>query len=148
LLKDLQQELGLSYIFISHDLATVQFMSDIVAVMYLGRVVEISNTRALYETPMHPYTTALIDSIPQVGTARRPAPLSGDVPDPRHPPAGCRFHSRCPIGPIAFRERTVCIEVDPQTIAGQQPHHAACHFAGETARTTGAPAVDVPLPSR
>jgi peptide/nickel transport system ATP-binding protein len=131
LLKDLQQELGLSYIFISHDLATVQFMSDAVAVMYLGRVVETTNTASLYESPMHPYTTALIDSIPQVGTARRPAPLSGDVPDPRHPPAGCRFHSRCPIGPVFVTERSVCIDVDPQTVAASQPHQAACHFAGD-----------------
>jgi peptide/nickel transport system ATP-binding protein len=131
LLKDLQRDLGLSYIFISHDLSTVQFMSDEVAVMYLGRVVETSTTRSMYETPRHPYTRALIASIPQVGLPRPPAPLSGDVPDPRKPPAGCRFHNRCPIGPVARPDRDVCRQDDPQAIAERQPHRAACHFANE-----------------
>jgi oligopeptide/dipeptide ABC transporter ATP-binding protein len=136
LLKELQRELGLSYIFISHDLATVQFMSDVVAVMYLGRVVETSQTSALFEVPRHPYTKALMESIPQVGMPRRPAPLSGDVPSPQNPPTGCRFHSRCPIGPIFRSDRGICIEEDPQLTAEGRPHRAACHFAGE-----GAPAL-------
>jgi peptide/nickel transport system ATP-binding protein len=133
LLKELQRELGLSYIFISHDLATVLFMSDVVAVMYLGRVVETSQTSSLFEAPKHPYTGALMESIPQVGMPRRPAPLSGDVPSPQNPPAGCRFHSRCPIGPIFRPERSICLEHDPQIDAESRPHRAACHFAGEGA---------------
>jgi peptide/nickel transport system ATP-binding protein len=133
LLKDLQRELGLSYIFISHDLATVQFMSDVVAVMYLGRVVETAHVRALFDAPQHPYSAALMASIPQVGLPRQPAPLSGDVPSPQHPPAGCRFHSRCPIGPLVRSDRMICIEVDPQLGAASRPHAAACHFASETA---------------
>jgi peptide/nickel transport system ATP-binding protein len=143
LLKDLQRELGLSYIFISHDLATVQFMSDAVAVMYLGRVVETAHERALFDAPKHPYTAALMASIPQVGVARRPAPLSGDVPSPLYPPAGCRFHSRCPIGPLLRSDRTICIDVDPQAGAADRPHATACHFAGElAARAPWTPAIN------
>src|SRR5579871_1866611 len=144
LLKEIQQQLGLSYIFISHDLATVRFMSDVVAVMYLGRVVETTTARALFESPQHPYTAALMTSIPQVGEPRRPAPLSGDVPSPQHPPAGCRFHSRCPIGPMFRSDRTICLEQDPQPIAETRAHHAACHFAdGSPASPAEAPTSNV-----
>ena len=129
LLRDLQRELGLSYIVISHDLSTVRYMSDVVAVMYLGTIVERAATEELFRSPRHPYTKALIASIPRLGEARRTAPLVGELPDPRHPPRACAFHTRCPIGPLAFPERTVCREVDPQTLVAHSEHHVACHFA-------------------
>jgi oligopeptide/dipeptide ABC transporter ATP-binding protein len=130
LLKDLQLELKLSYLFISHDLSSVWAMSDAVSVMYLGRIVETAKTEDLFTAPEHPYTKALIASVPQLGVARKPAPLSGDLPDPRTPPSGCRFHTRCPIGPTLHPERKVCVERDPQAEVGARRHAAACHFAG------------------
>jgi peptide/nickel transport system ATP-binding protein len=131
LLKQLQRELGLTYLFISHDLSTVRYMSEQVAVMYLGRIVEVAHVDALFERPQHPYTQALIRSIPRLGLARRPfVPLTGDLPDPRRPPAGCRFHTRCPVGPMFRPDRTICIEVDPHDAAAEREHAAACHFAG------------------
>lgn len=129
LLRDLQRRLDLSYIFISHDLSTVRFMSDHVSVMYLGRLVETAETNEIFNRPSHPYTEALIGSIPQIGHARKQAPLPGDLPDPRNPPRGCRFHTRCPIGPISKPERTICVETDPQMVASTNVHAAACHFA-------------------
>jgi len=131
LLKDLQREFGLSYLFISHDLSVVGLMSDEVAVMYLGQIVERTASRALFTSPRHPYTHALISSIPRFSAERMPAPVRGDLPDPRNPPTGCRFHTRCPIGPNAVPDRLVCLEQDPHAIAEQQEHVAACHFAGQ-----------------
>jgi oligopeptide/dipeptide ABC transporter ATP-binding protein len=132
LLKDLQRELKLSYLFISHDLSAVRAMSDVVSVMYLGRIVETAKTDELFAAPEHPYTKALIASVPQMGAPRGKVPLSGDLPDPRHPPMGCRFHTRCPIGPTAFAGRAICIEADPQTLTAGRRHESACHFAAET----------------
>jgi peptide/nickel transport system ATP-binding protein len=143
LLKDLQRELGLSYLFISHDLSVVGVMSDRVAVMYLGRLVEFSETEGLFQAPKHPYTQALIGSVPRFAQERLRAPLSGDLPDPRRPPPGCRFHTRCPIGPVNRPERTICREQDPQEIAGEKPHRAACHFAGEPALNAPPPPPEV-----
>jgi len=136
LLRKLQKELKLSYLFISHDLSTVRVMSDIVAVMYLGRIVETAPRDALFASPEHPYTSALIASVPQIGASRKPAPLPGDLPDPRHPPAGCRFHTRCPVGPLKDATRTVCIDSDPQAAAGERRHEAACHFASAASAST------------
>ena len=129
LLRDLQRELGLSYLFISHDLSTVRYMSDRVAVMYLGRIVEAADTEDLFAGAAHPYTQALIDSIPRFGQERQPSPLSGSLPDPRNPPTGCRFRTRCPVGPIANDERMICVRKDPQAHARFRAHEAACHFA-------------------
>jgi peptide/nickel transport system ATP-binding protein len=136
LLKELQRELGLSYLLISHDLSVVGNMSDIVAVMYLGRVVERAASEELFSAPQHPYTMSLIRSVPRFGVARKPASIAGDLPDPRRPPSGCRFHARCPVGPIAHPERVICREQDPQAIAGTKPHDAACHFAGIVEEST------------
>jgi peptide/nickel transport system ATP-binding protein len=130
LLKNLQRELGLSFLFISHDLSTVRFMSDAVAVMYLGRIVEIAETDELFAAPRHPYTQALIGSIPQIGTKRTSAPLSSDLSDSRRPLRGCRFYPRCPVGPMFKPEREICLDSDPQVSAAKQEHSAACHFAG------------------
>jgi oligopeptide/dipeptide ABC transporter ATP-binding protein len=134
LLKDLQRELQLSYLFISHDLSVVRLMSDQVTVMYLGRVVENADSDQLFARARHPYTQALIGSLPDLGRERTSAPLFGDLPDPRRPPAGCRFHTRCPIGPVYRPERTICVDKDPQLLARTQEHLAACHFAGQTTR--------------
>lgn len=130
LLKELQREFGLSYLFISHDLSVVRYISNHVAVMYLGQVVESAPVADLFARPRHPYTRALIASIPHLSDSKQAAPLAGDLPDPRTPPSGCRFHTRCPIGPLAHPERTICIEEDPQAIAKGESHRAACHFAG------------------
>jgi peptide/nickel transport system ATP-binding protein len=129
LLRDLQRKLNLSYVFISHDLSTVRYMSDRVSVMYLGRIVETGATEDVFRSPSHPYTEALIGSIPQIGQARKSAPLSGDLPDPRNPPFGCRFHTRCPVGPVFNQARSVCVEIDPQAMALAKRHETACHFA-------------------
>ena len=129
LLKELQQELAISYLLISHDLSVVSAVSDLVAVMYLGQLVEKGSSEALLTEPRHPYTQTLIRSVPRFGAARTSAALRGDLPNPRRPPPGCRFHTRCPVGPLFHHERTICFEQDPHMIAKQQPHEAACHFA-------------------
>ena len=134
LLLDLQRDLGLSYLFIAHDLAVVKHVSDRIAVMYLGRIVEFAAADTLYNAPLHPYTQALIAAIPVPDPRRRgetlPA-LSGDVPSPIHPPGGCHFHPRCPYA----RER--CRRDDPQlrrfssdSDDSDAGHRVACHFAG------------------
>jgi oligopeptide/dipeptide ABC transporter ATP-binding protein len=129
LLKSLEKETGVSLIVISHDLSVVRYMSNHVAVMYLGEVVEYAATLDLFERPQHPYTKALMKSIPKLGAVRQKAPLSGDLPDPHNPPSGCRFHTRCPMGPLHFPDRSICQEVDPHGIAHERVHLAACHFS-------------------
>ncbi|MBV9577860.1 MAG: ABC transporter ATP-binding protein [Chloroflexi bacterium] len=129
LLRDLQRDLKLSYLFISHDLSAVRAMSDVVAVMYLGRIVETAPTDAFFERAEHPYSRALIASVPRLWAPRAPAAISGELPDPRQPPSGCRFHTRCPIGPAASNDRQICIEVDPHLGATERRHASACHFA-------------------
>jgi peptide/nickel transport system ATP-binding protein len=137
LLKDLQRDLGLSYILITHDLSVARAMSDAVAVMYLGRVVEHAPTDDLFGAPTHPYTRALIGSVPNLVDDRKPAPLVGELPDPRHPPGGCRFHTRCAVGPLIRAERTICLEQDPGADAASRLHGCACHFAPP--RSAGVP---------
>src|SRR5437667_2005876 len=112
LLQDLKAELGLTYVFISHDLNVVRYMADRVMVMYLGRIAEIGPVEAIYENPRHPYTRALLSAMPSMDPDRRTqeAPLAGDPPNPINPPPGCRFHTRCP-----FAEE-VCAHVSPDLI--------------------------------
>ncbi len=130
LLKQLQREFSLTFLFISHNLSVVRYMSDIVAVMYLGRVVERAPVEELFARPRHPYTRALIDSVPKLQKRNGNGfiHLAGEIPDPRHPPSGCRFRTRCPIGPNVFPERQVCVQVDPHTTLEGGDHVVACHF--------------------
>jgi peptide/nickel transport system ATP-binding protein len=125
LLADLKKELGLTYIFISHDLNVVRFMSDRVMVMYLGEVAEIGPVEALYRAPTHPYTRALLAAMPSMDpdNRTREAPLAGDPPNPINPPAGCRFHPRCRFAEVVCGQSAPA----PHAIAGG--HFAACHMA-------------------
>jgi peptide/nickel transport system ATP-binding protein len=126
LLRALKRQFNLTYVFISHDLNVVQYISDRVLVMYLGRVVEIGPIEAIFERPLHPYTRALLASRPSMNPAQRieEPPITGDPPNPIDPPSGCRFHTRCP-----FAER-VCETTDPalDSLQGPQSHLAACHM--------------------
>ncbi|MCS6892333.1 MAG: ATP-binding cassette domain-containing protein [Rhodovarius sp.] len=125
LLVELKEQFGLTYVFISHDLNVVQFISDRVLVMYLGEVVEIGPVEAIYDRPAHPYTRALLASRPSMDPARRrlAPPLTGDPPNPVNPPSGCRFRTRC-----AFAEE-VCARSKPTLAAVEGGHLAACHMA-------------------
>jgi oligopeptide transport system ATP-binding protein len=132
LLQDLQQEFKLTYLFIAHDLAVVRHLSDRIAVMYLGKVVEIADRADIYEHAQHPYTRALLSSIPVpdpvVERLREPILIKGEIPSPVNPPSGCRFHTRCPIA----RVPGICSEQEPALDPhGQREQLAACHFAGE-----------------
>lgn len=124
LLQDLQQRLGLAYIFISHDLSIVRHMSDDVAVMYLGKVVEMATKEAIYARPAHPYTKALMSAVPipdpDLETQRKRILLSGDLPNPAAPPSGCRFRTRCPIAIDA------CAKIDPPPYTLSKGHWAKC----------------------
>jgi len=125
LLDDLQEELGLAYVFVAHDLSVVRHVSDRIAVMYLGKIMEVAPGETLYEKPIHPYTSALLGAIPipdpEENRARERPIVSGEPPNPIRPPSGCRFHTRCP------RATDICKRVEPQVTAYADGHLAACH---------------------
>jgi peptide/nickel transport system ATP-binding protein/oligopeptide transport system ATP-binding protein len=124
LLKELQREFGLTYLFIAHNLSVVEHISDRVAVMYLGKMAELTGREELYRNPLHPYTQALMSAIPipQPGLKRQRTILKGDVPSPLNPPPGCRFHTRCPIA------TDVCQKVEPVFEQKSHDHWVACHL--------------------
>jgi peptide/nickel transport system ATP-binding protein len=127
LLDDLQDELGLTYVIIAHDLSVIRHVSDRIAVMYLGKIVELTDRRSLYESPMHPYTRALLSAVPVPDPRRRAEGgrerilLQGDVPSPIKPPSGCRFHTRC------WKATEVCKTAEPPLVSLAPGHEAACH---------------------
>ncbi|MEU4514848.1 ABC transporter ATP-binding protein [Nonomuraea wenchangensis] len=135
LLGALRARLGLSYLFVAHDLAVVRHLADRVAVMYLGRIAEIGRVDAVYDAPMHPYTQALLSAIPLPDPARersrRRILLEGDLPSPADPPTGCRFRTRCPKfrGELTDDERGLCVLVEPDVRTLGEDHGAACHYA-------------------
>jgi len=142
LVRRLQRELGTSMLFISHNLAVVRYVSDIVAVMYLGRIVEVGPARDVLGNPQHPYTKELLAAAPRRGSTALPPPdealvADAEPADPHHPPAGCRFHPRCPIGPLIRTDREHCLTLDPTAEADHRLHRAACHHAAGVLRAVG-----------
>jgi oligopeptide/dipeptide ABC transporter ATP-binding protein len=146
LLRELQQRMKLTYLFVAHDLSVVEYISDRVAVMYLGRIAELASRDALYQKPAHPYTQSLLSAIPvpDPDRKRQRIVLSGDVPSPARPPSGCHFHPRC------FMAQARCASEEPLLREVAPGHWAACHFA-EQAMAAGVPAVSAggaAVPSR
>lgn len=150
LLESLQDEFGLSYLFIAHDLSVVRHISDRVAVMYLGKFVEFGESSQIYGDPQHPYTQALLSAVPTPDPDRRDRPvriiLQGDPPSPANPPSGCRFHTRC------WKAQEVCSQVDPPLEDKGDGHLVACHFPAHLSEMSGTVQVtsggDLPMPPK
>jgi oligopeptide transport system ATP-binding protein len=134
LLVELKREFRLTYIFVAHNLAVVAYISDRIAVMYLGKVVELAPSAELYENPLHPYTTTLLSAIPVADPDHRRdrIKLTGDVPSPFNPPTGCHFRTRCPLARKKGTQEGICAEVEPPLTESRPGHSTACHFAGES----------------
>ena len=126
LLKDFQEEKGLSYLFIAHDLSMVRYVSDDVGVMYLGQLVEMSEADEIYKNPLHPYTKGLLGSVPianpKLARQKEKSSIEGDIPSPINPPSGCRFHTRCPYA------APECSQVKPELVDVGGGHKVACHL--------------------
>src|SRR5690606_23098261 len=124
LMEDLQDEFGLAYLFIAHDLSVVRHISDRIAVMYLGNIVELAPTDELFENPQHPYTKTLLSAIPSVNpkTRRERIVIKGDIPSPTNLPTGCVFHTRCPFA------MDICKQKKPEVTTLPNGHHVACHL--------------------
>jgi peptide/nickel transport system ATP-binding protein len=137
LVRELQRDLNLTLLFISHNLAVIRYVSDYIAVMYMGEIVEAGPAADILSTPMHPYTRDLLAAAPTAAPLlplqRRSEPSDrvavADPPDPHAPPSGCRYHPRCPIGPLINADRKICVTVDPSADSADRPQQVACHFA-------------------
>ena len=123
-MKDIQQKNGISYLFISHDLSVVEYISDVVGVMYLGSLVELAPKKELFKHPAHPYTQALLSAVPvpDPDVKMNRVLLQGDIPSPVNPPSGCKFHTRCPYA------KAICSEVTPEFKEHSPGHKCACHL--------------------
>lgn len=137
LMADLQDEMGMAYLFISHDLSVVHHMADRVAVMYLGRIVELASRDAIFDSPSHPYTRALLaaNPVPGQGKKRQRTILKGDVPSPVNPPSGCSFHPRCPLAVAKCQSETPALK---NIGSAASPNLVACHLVGETGASVSA----------
>jgi peptide/nickel transport system ATP-binding protein/oligopeptide transport system ATP-binding protein len=145
LLKNLQRELGLTYVFIAHNMSVVEHISDRVAVMYLGKIVEVTDRLRIFRDPEHPYTQALLSAvpIPDPELRRSRIILGGDVPSPVNPPSGCHFNPRCQLR-AELGGPAICAETEPPLVEVEADHIVACHFRGPNQRAGAATAGSAP----